>query len=681
MTNVALLLALRLLASPASAPVRALLAGPPARDSAVFRLHKFQQPIGIERSILVTNPDGTVDVRTTFAFTDRNASVPLASNLTLAADGTPRRFAIWGSTSRGTTVDDKVELADGKLTIDQTGASRVEAAPRDFFVGSQYAPVILTELLWRHWSAHGRPHSIKLYPSGEARIEPRGSETITGDDGKPHRLDRYALSGRVWGRETFWIDEQGKLAAYKGVDAEFDHFEAIRRGYQDALGAFVKSAAADGVAALREQAQSAASPEERGPVAYVGAKLIDTTGAAPVPDSVVLVERGRITAAGPSAHVSIPAGAKRIDVAGKTIVPGLWDMHAHFEQVEWGPVYLAAGVTTARDCGNEMDFITSVRDTVDAGKGLGPRLLLACFVDGYGTGSIGTSRLREEAGIPALIKGFQDARCSQVKIYSSLEPKLIAPLAHAAHAAGLSVTGHIPDGIGAVAAVEAGMDQINHVGFVVRALLPVESPDAELSNAETERALASLDFQSEKTRSTLALLKARGVIVDPTVSLSELFSRDAAAMSAVEPGLAKVAPQLKEALETMGPSPDRAARAALWWKASLGTVRALHQAGIPIVAGTDQAVPGHSLHREMELYVEAGFTPMEALQAATIVPARAMKRDKDLGTIEPGKIADFLVVDGDPLADIRNLRKIITVVKDGRPYDPPKLWRMVGFEP
>ena len=328
-----------------------------------------------------------------------------------------------------------------------------------------------------------------------------------------------------------------------------------------------------------------------------------------------------------------------------------------------------------------MDFITSVRDTVDAGKGLGPRLLLACFVDGYGTGSIGTSRLRDEAGIPALISRFQDARCSHVKIYSSLEPKLIAPLARAAHAAGLSVTGHIPNGIGAVHAVEAGMDQINHVTYVVRALLPVESPDAELSNAETDRALASLDFRSEKTRATLALLKARGVVVDPTVSLYELFTHDAAAMASVEPGLGKVAPPLKEALETIGPSPDGAAAAALRWKASLGAVRALHQAGIPIVAGTDQSVPGHSLHREMELYVEAGFTPMEALQAATLVPARAMKRDKELGTLEPGKIADFLIVDGDPLADIRNLRRITAVVKDGRAYDPAKLWTMVGFSP
>ena len=678
----ALLLAFSLLTGAAPAPSGAAA---DTRDVEVFRLHKFQQPIGVERALLVTHPDGSRDVRATFAFTDRSTSVPLAATLSLAADGTPRRFAIWGSSSRSTTLDDRVEAPEGtgSVTVDQSGSTRVETAPRQFFVGSVYAPVVLTELLWRYWSTHGRPHAIRLYPSGEAVIESRGSEEIVGDDGKPHRLDRYALTGRVWGRETFWIDGEGHLAAYKGVDAEFDHFEAIRRGFEDGLSAFVKSAAADGIAALTEQSRggTSGSSAPAAAVAYTGATLIDATGAPPVRDAVVVVESGRIAAAGPASTVRVPSGARRVALAGKTIVPGLWDMHAHFEQVEWGPVYLAAGVTTVRDCGNETDFITSVRDTIDAGRGLGPRILLACFVDGEGPSSIGLTRLRDEKDIPALIRKFQDARCSQVKIYQSLDPKLIPPLAKAAHAAGLTVTGHIPFGIGAVHAVEAGMDQINHVAFVTRALLPVPDPDSQLSNAETEHALENLDLHSESSRAILGFLKDRGVVVDPTVALYELYAHGRAAMAALEPGLAKIAPPLAEALGTMGPDPDREAAAARRWKASLDTVRALHEAGVTIVAGTDQAVPGHSLHREIELYVEAGFTPMQALQAATIVPARAMRLDKELGTVEAGKAADFLVIDGDPLADVRNLRRVETVVKGGRAYDPATLWRMAGFRP
>jgi len=127
--------------------------------------------------------------------------------------------------------------------------------------------------------------------------------------------------------------------------------------------------------------------------------------------------------------------------------------------------------------------------------------------------------------------------------------------------------------------------------------------------------------------------------------------------------------------------PEEVAAAHKRWDVSLATLRALHAAGVPIVAGTDQAVPGHSLHRELELYVAAGFTPLEAIQAATIVPARAMKRDEDLGTIESGTIADFIVVDGDPLRDIRALRHIVTVVSGGRAWDTAGLWKSVGFSP
>jgi imidazolonepropionase-like amidohydrolase len=113
----------------------------------------------------------------------------------------------------------------------------------------------------------------------------------------------------------------------------------------------------------------------------------------------------------------------------------------------------------------------------------------------------------------------------------------------------------------------------------------------------------------------------------------------------------------------------------------IGIIRALHKAGIPIVAGTDVTIPGHSLHRELELYVKAGFTPLEAIQSATIVPARVMKLDKEVGTIEAGKRADLIIVDGDPLESISNIRKVKTVVANGRVYACAALWQSIDFKP
>src|SRR5512135_412106 len=177
----------------------AVFAEPPARETVAFRLYKFQQPIGIERSIVARAADGTTSVRTTFSFTDRGATVPLAMEETLAPDGSVRRFAVWGSTSRPSRVDDVVELADGKVRVEESGKARSEEAPPLWFAGSAYAPVFQTELLFRYWTAHGKPKSVRLFPTGEAAIEARGEDAVKSDDGKPHKLARYALRGRSWG--------------------------------------------------------------------------------------------------------------------------------------------------------------------------------------------------------------------------------------------------------------------------------------------------------------------------------------------------------------------------------------------------------------------------------------------------------------------------------------------------
>lgn len=661
-----------------------------------FRLYKFQQAIGTERAIAESRPDGSTEIRTTFAFNDRGTTVPLASLLSVDTSGAPLRFQIWGSTSRHSTTDERVTVAGGIAEIEHAGETRREPVPERFFVTGGYAPVSITERLWMYWNSHGRPAELPVLPTGEVLIAARGFDEVTDDTGAKQRLGRFSVGGLAWGRETIWIDGNGRLAAEKAIDAEFDHFEAVRAGYTQALGDFVRIAAADGLAELAElgvavAAGGAAAGETpgaptSGAVAWIGATLVDATGAAPVPDSVVVVDGDRIVAAGPRSKVRIPRGARRVDVRGQTILPGLWDMHAHFQQVEWGPVYLAAGVTTVRDCANELDFVRAARDAVASGKGLGPRILLACIVDGQGPRSVGTSQIREVAEIAPLVETFRAAGCAQVKIYSSLPPNLIAPLATAAHAAGMTVTGHIPAGIGAVHAVEAGLNMINHLHFVTRALLPPKyDPDATLPAPVFRRAAGEIDLESPEVHATLDLFARRGVVVDPTIALAELGSATHEELLAVEPGLEKLAPPLRPTFETFGAAPGATAEETAERRRlrdlDLAIVRALHAHGVAIVAGTDQAVPGYSIHREMELYVEAGLSPMEAIRSATAVPAKAMRLDSELGTIAPGMRADLILVDGDPLTDIRNLRRVTTVVTGGRAYATAPLWKLVGFTP
>ena len=219
----------------------------------------------------------------------------------------------------------------------------------------------------------------------------------------------------------------------------------------------------------------------------------------------------------------------------------------------------------------------------------------------------------------------------------------------------MTVTGHVPDSMTALAAVNAGLDQINHVEYIGAA-----------TNAEE----------------IIAALKRHGTVVDPTLALYELLARPFnQSIESFEPGIRKIARELEVPLNGFGSPVESAGRQRERLNESVALVGRLHRAGIPIVAGTDQSVPGHSLHREIELYVQSGFSAFDALAAATVVPARVMKKIADSGTIEKGKRGDLVILDGNPLDDIHNSRRVYRVVTNGRVFDPASLWRSVGFQP
>jgi imidazolonepropionase-like amidohydrolase len=249
-----------------------------------------------------------------------------------------------------------------------------------------------------------------------------------------------------------------------------------------------------------------------------------------------------------------------------------------------------------------------------------------------------------------------------------VKPKILKVVTAEAHRLGMTVTGHIPEGMNAIEGIEDGMDQINHVYYLTQVM--------------TDAKTGTVSADSAQANKVIQLLLKHHTVVDPTLALFEiiLHSTDQP-ISAFEPGILKVAPELREGLETMGAPPQKNDQSGARFRVLVETVRLLHKAGIPIVAGTDQAVPGFSLDREIELYVQAGFTPMEAIQAATLVSAQAMGMEKESGTIEAGKRADVILVDGNPLENISDIRKVSAVFAGGRMYQPAALWTSVGFKP
>jgi imidazolonepropionase-like amidohydrolase len=662
---------------PAAEQAQTAAANSASLEHGKFILHKFEQAIG-EETYEVRRDGDSLNVKMDFKFTDRSTPVPLTASFRSTGDFTPAAFEIKGKNSRSTDIDKAVEVQAEKIRLRDRDRWTETARPAQFFTIAGYAPTTMQMLLVRYWATHGRPAQLATLPAGQVKVEPRGSDTVS-IDGQARNLDRFTIEGLIWGRETLWFDTNRNLVAAVTTDAEFDHFEAIREGYESGLGTFVGLAGSDGMAALADISKGISGSRAE-MIALVGGTLIDGTGRDPLPDSVVVIEKGRIVDAGPKSRVKIPGGAQKVDARGKTILPGLWDMHAHFEQVEWGPIYLAAGATTVRDCGNEFEFITAVRDAVANGRGLGPRLLLAGIVDGTGPSAIGVERVDTPEQAKMWTDKYHDAGFQQMKIYSSVKLEEVKDVADEAHRLGMTVTGHVPIGLNAYQTIAAGQDQINHIPYIVDIMVPPLPDDA--SRLDHAKAQANLDLSSPAAQKAIAFLIEHRTVVDPTLALFEFFTASTAKPAvSIEPGVAKVAPELEAILADVGPPSPNADVGEKVFAKEVAVVGALHKAGVPIVAGTDQTVPGHSLHREIELYVQAGFTPMEAIQAATIVPARVMGLDKEVGTVEAGKRADVIILDGNPLESIHNIRNVEFVIANGTMYNCAELWRSVGFQP
>jgi imidazolonepropionase-like amidohydrolase len=395
-------------------------------------------------------------------------------------------------------------------------------------------------------------------------------------------------------------------------------------------------------------------------VALTGATLIDGTGRPAISNATVVVQGGRIIGAG--TDVRIPLTARRIDVTGKTIIPGLWEMHGHLMQVEWATVYLAGGITTARDMGNEIGFIVPFRDAIKSGRAIGPRILLAGLIDGGGPNAFGAVNATTPDEGRAAVDRYHQLGFEQMKLYDQLQPDVVGAIIAEAHKLGMTVTGHIPRSLTLLAAVDSGMDHVAH--------LPIRG---------------SADSQSVKQ--IIDSLKAHGTVIDPTASWGEILGHSTAEpVETFQPGIKHLPPVLFQRISRMGQAPPRgitpdsaiaAAHARL--ARTLGIIKALHDAGVPVVAGTDEGVPAFSVYREIELYVQAGFTPMEALRAATAVPAKAMRLDGESGTVEVGKRADLLVLDANPLENISNIRTVNMVMAKGALYKSADLWRAAGF--
>ena len=650
----------------------------PAPAATVARTHvtergrlfvfRRQNLIGTERYEVERWADSVV-MRATHGYSERNnPTSEVTARLRLDTGLVPVEYRLEGDRTLS------VVVANGSAAIRDEASERQVATSADFFTAVGPVPAAIQMMLVRYWLTHGRPDTIPLLPYGRATVQSVGTDTLPSR-GAGIVLDRYFIRGvdDLWGGVTLWLDSDQALMAAVGGD---DSREVIRERFQNALPFFIRRSVADAVARAELFNQSV-SPTHRGTFALVGGTLIDGTGRPPVRDAVILVRAGRIVAAGPRATTRIPADAARVDVTGTSVLPGLWDMHTHLDKVpDFLTVYLAAGVTTVRDMGSEMEWSVAFRDALARERVLGPRLLLAGMIDGRAPAANGLVQVATADEARQAVHWYHNAGYDQIKIYGVVAPALVPVITAEAHRLGMSVAGHIPYGMTTVETADAGMDFVSHLWAIFNSLLPASIRTA--STSIRYPALLKLDLDGRATRELIETFRRRGTVVDPTLAHEV---RDVEPLTPeMEPGLSRLPAELEHSsLRELARAPSNPLGAEVYRTKVLELFRKLHRAGVPMVAGTDWgALPGHGLHRELEVYVAAGMTPMEAIQSATIVPARAMRLDREVGTVEVGKRADIVIIDGDPLRSIGDIRKVRSVVTAGRMYDANTLWRQLG---
>lgn len=618
-------------------------------------------------------------IRVDFIFKDNGRGPELKEEYTLAPDGTFQRYAVKGTSTFGAPVDESFgregDAVRWTSTSDQ-GAMTVSGTAMYWPLGGspQVSSVALAALARR---ADGR---LPLLPSGTLTARKVDEVELAGADGK-RTVQLVAVTGVGFTPAFVWATTGERPRLFAFIFPGW--MQLVEEGWQASAAMLeARQKAAEG-RALRDLQARLAHPLE-GTTLIRNARVFDSVDARLGAASDVLLRDGTIVSVAPAGQ-SKTAADRVIDANGRVLVPGLFDMHGHVGRWDGG-LNIAAGVTTVRDLGNDNATLQQLIAEEKAGSLLSPRIVAAGFLEGESPMSARNgfvvSTLDEAK---KAVDWYADNGYVQVKIYNSFPKEILRDTVAYAHQKGLRVSGHVPVWLRAQDVVDAGFDEIQHINQVLLNFLV--KPDTDTRTLERfylpAKGVADLDFDSGPVQDFIASLKANDVTIDPTLTTFDFIRHRAGEMSKAYGAIADhLPPDVQRGLRVAEfdiPDDATAQRYNRSYEKMVEFVGRMYKAGITIVPGTD-AVPGFTLQRELELFVEAGMTPAQALQSATYTAAR-IARAEDRGVVAPGKRADLILVDGDPTANIADIRKVALVIKGDVAYKPAEVHEALGIKP
>src|SRR5262245_58747121 len=591
-------------------------------------------------------------------------------------DGMPSTIAIRGVTptgDAGETFSISAGTARWKSPSDRGSANYSAAA---FYV-SQAGPIDTSA--WLLETLLARPDkTMSLLPGGSARAV-KLADIDVGSGAAKQTITLWAISGISTSPLPVWADANNK---FFGVAFGLAWLPEAYAGEQ----ARIQDAQASAMAAQAPALLKSLVTVPAGPVAFRSVRLFDAEGVRFLANQTVVVDKGIITVSGAAGAVTVPAGAQVIDGRGKTLVPGLWDCHMHVGDDYTGLQELSMGVTSIRDPGNDDVRTIDHRTRAAAGSLLTPHVYPSSLIDGKGTYTAQVANVAtSEAEAVALVDKAKANGFTGVKFYGTLNPAWLARSIAEAHKLGLHVHGHIPAGIRPLDAINAGYDEITHINWIMMQAMPdsvIRESNGILRFEGPGRYARDVNLEGAAMKTMIGTMASKQIYSDPTmVAFESLYVPENGDLSpSYAPFVGTLPPTTERGFKSGGfavPKDLTRADYRASWAKMVDLLGRMHKAGVPIVAGTDGA--GIELVHELEIYVQAGFTPAEALAAATIVPARLVRQERTAGSIKVGKAADLVLVDGDPSTKIGDLRQTRLVMLDGKLLDADALRGAAGF--
>ena len=623
---------------------------------------------------------GQDQIKVHFDFKENGRGPTLDEVIKLAPDQTMLEYRVTGTSEMGALVDERFTRKGNTAewsSKSERGSKRVRGKAFYLPLDSSWEvnSLMITAL------SNARPGGIALLPEGNL-VQQRLDEMAVVKDGQEQVVQLVMQTGIGLSPQFFWATTDADSHLFAVILP--GNFAVIKEGWQANLIELKKSQEEATAKILAQRAEKLLHPM-RGLTVIRNARVFNAETASLNPPSDVYVLRDRITGIFP-AGLNLTPVDNEINAAGRVLLPGLFDMHAHVNR--WSAAYhLTAGVTSVRDLGNANATLQQMIDETIDGRLLAPRLIPAGFVDGDGPyASHDGFSINDLSDIKHAIDWYALRGYTQLKVYNSFPRELMTESISYAHKRGLKVSGHVPAFMRADDVIEAGFDEIHHVNQLMLNFLATETTDTrtlERFYLPAEKG-GDMNLNSQEVQDFIERLKKNNIVVDPTLATFDFIKqREGEIADPYKAIAANMPPDLVRGFKTATmkiPDEKTAKRYEASYKKMLEFVAKLYRAGVPIVAGTD-GLAGFTLHSELALYVKAGLTPSQALQIATFNAAKYSNTLNNRGTISVGKLADMILVDGDPTKNIEDIRKVVAVITQSKLIYPNEINQVLGVKP